>query len=71
MRVGDRFCDVNGERMSTIQKMDENYVYATGQSIFKNNDYTASFNNRVSIVVKKLEMDSKNEMFAQAAFSPR
>jgi hypothetical protein len=69
VRVGDRFCDVNGERATSITKMSDSFIsFANGGCYLKNRcsaDFAKAYMN-----FERVDMDAYNRMTAQMSVTP-
>jgi hypothetical protein len=71
LKIGDRFCDVNGESTMTVSKITDDRIYTTAYNCELKSTCHVGFSNRVSMTVNRIDMDSSNRITAEVRFSPR
>lgn len=71
-KVGDRFCNVNGERVTPLSKIDESRVYWNGPNCGIGDSFCVAYwNSSLAVKVKKIDMAQDGQMLAVLEWSPR
>ncbi len=71
IKVGDRFCNVNGDMAVSVTNISEILVSWNGPNCSLNSTCQSYWNPRLSIRVKKIDMSRDGEMFATVDWTPR
>lgn len=71
LRVGDRFCDVNGENGSTVTKIIDNYLYFNNGSCSLKGNCVTPFSARALYSPQRIDMDTNDRLSASVQINPR
>jgi hypothetical protein len=59
MRIGDRFCDNNGENGSTVVKMTDSVISFNNNTCYLKNMCNLNFSNRATFNIERIDEDSR------------